>query len=102
MLQVRDPGVLFRHDSLLICWHHGKTLTGNIPYHYLLRYMDVIFAVVKGTRPRRPDGMMVTDRRWKFIERCWSPTDAPRPRPSSDEIAEFTWMEFAEFMAAAV
>ena len=104
MLQVRDPGVLFRYDSLLICWHRGKILTGNIPYHYLLRDQHVLLTIAKGMRPRRPDGTAVTDRRWAFIEWCWCPTDASdsKSRPSSDEIVEFTWLELAEFMAAAV
>ena len=102
MLQVRDPGVLFRHDSLSICWHHGKILTGKVPYHHLSCNAQVLLAVVSGTRPGRSDGEAVTDRSWKFIGWCWSPMDAPKPRPSSDEITEFTWMELTEFMAAAV
>ena len=91
MLQVCDPGVLFRYDSLLICWHDGKILTGRVPYHHLSRDEQVVFAIVSGTRQGRPDGAAVTDRTWEFIEWCWSSTDASTPRPSSDEIAELTW-----------
>ena len=102
MLQVRGPGVLFRYGCLLICWDRGKILTGRVPYHHLSRDEQVLFSIIVGMRPRRPDGAAVTDRRWKFIEWCWSPTDASKPRPSSDEVVEFTWMELAKIVAATV
>ena len=100
MLQVRDPGVLFRYNSLLIRWHRGKILTGSVPYHYLVRDQQVVFAIAKGRRPRRPDGTAVTDRRWTFIEWCWSPANAPKSRPCSDEVTEFVGRELAEIMVA--
>ena len=101
MLQVRDAGH-FRCDSGLTCWRHGKILTGSIPYYYLSRPEQVLFAIAKGKRPTRPDEAAVTDRRWEFIMWCWSPVDASRPRPCSDEITEFTGNELAEIMAAEV
>lgn len=86
----------------MVYWNYGKILTGSIPYHYLTRNEQVILAIARGTRPKRPDEEMVTDHRWKFIEWCWFPTDAIKPRPSSDEIIKFTEKELAQVMAAEV
>ena len=36
------------------------------------------------------------------MEWCWTPADASKPRPSSDEIVEFTGKELAEIMAVEV
>ena len=75
---------------LMIYWNDGKILTGNIPYHYLSRDEQVVVAIVQGKSPKRPDEAVVTDHRWEFIEWCWSPAKGAKPRPSSDEIVEFT------------
>ena len=79
-------------------WNNGKILTGNIPYHYLSRDEQVVVAIVQGKPPKRPDGVLVTDHRWKFIEWCWSPFEGAQPRPSSDEITEFTQKDLAEII----
>lgn len=78
-----------------------KILKGDIPYYYLPRTEQVILAIAKGKTPRRPEGEVVTDHQWKFIEWCWSPPNAARPRPSSDRILEFTRQELGTIMATA-
>ena len=90
------------YDTLLICWDCGKILTGSVPYPYLPRNEQVVFAIAKGMRPRRPDEVAITDRRWEFVEWCWSPMDGSKPRPCSDEITRFTGKELAEIRAAKV
>ena len=102
MLQVRHLRVYLCFSTVCTYWHHGKILTGSTPYHYLRRNEQVVLAVALGTRPKRPAEAAVTDRRWEFMEWCWSPVDTPRPRPCSDEIIEFTGKELAEIMAVEV
>ena len=80
-------------------WNNGKILTGNIPYHYLSRDEQVLVAIMQGKPPKRPDEAVVTDRRWDFIEWCWSPAKGAKPRPSSDKIVEFTERDLFEIMA---
>ena len=79
-------------------WNNGKILTGNVPYHHLSRDEQVLYAILKGVPPKRPDEAVVTDHRWKFIEWCWSPAKGTRPRPSGDEIVEFMEDDLVEIM----
>ena len=72
----------------------GQILSGTVPYDHLSRDEQVIAAIVKGRRPRRPSQRTMTDSRWKFIERCWS----GGPRPSNDEIVGFTSRELNDSM----
>ena len=98
MLQVHGASFLFAYDSL----KRRKILTGNIPYHYLTRDEQVIFAIVKGVPPKRPDEVLVTEHRWKFIEWCWSPAKGTKPRPSGDEIVQFTEQDLSGIIATGV
>ena len=82
-------------------WNHGKTLTGCVPYHDL-HDQQVVLTIARGMQPRRPDKEVVTDHRWRFIQRCWSPTDLPESRPSSDEIVKFTEKELVEALAPEI
>ena len=79
-----------------------KILTGNIPYHNLSRDEQVLYAILKGNSPKRPVEVAVTDDRWEFIVWCWSPAKAGKPRPSTEEIVEFTEKDFAEIMVTRV
>ncbi|KAF9233991.1 kinase-like domain-containing protein [Melanogaster broomeanus] len=67
-----------------------QVLTGKLPYHYYFHEGQVMLAISKGETPRRPDQELVTDRRWMFMQRCWSSVDAGRSRPSDEEMVEFT------------
>ena len=86
----------------MIYWNIGKVLTCHIPYHHLSRDEQVLFAIVKGVPPKRPDEAVMTDHRWKFIEWCWSPANGTKPRPSSDEIIQFTEKDLVGIMAIGV
>ncbi|KAF9228991.1 WD40 repeat-like protein [Gyrodon lividus] len=66
-----------------------QVLTGQVPYHYYSRDAQVLHAISKGETPKRPSQAWVTDRRWTFIQRCWTPVGAGEPRPSDDEIVEY-------------
>lgn len=43
-------------------------------------------AVSRGETPKRPNGLRVTDRRWTFIQQCWS---SPSTVDMSPLIVEF-------------
>lgn len=53
---------------------------------------------MKGKPPKRPDDAAVTDHRWTFITWCWTPAKGDKPRPSGDEIVEFTEKDLADIM----
>ena len=82
----------------MIHWNDEKILTGRIPYHYLSRDGQVLMAIMQGKPPKRPDEVAVTEHRWKFVEWCWSPSKGTKPRPSSDEIVQFTEDDLAKIM----
>ncbi|KAF9230162.1 kinase-like domain-containing protein, partial [Melanogaster broomeanus] len=73
-----------------------QILTGNVPYHYYVREVQVMRAIITGETPRRPSRDLISDRRWSFIQRCWSSDDAGRQRPSDEELVEFTRRELVE------
>ena len=66
-----------------------------MPYHYLTRDMQVVNEIFNGVKPKRPSHALVTELRWKFIQRCWSTVKITRSRPTSDQIVNFTKNEFA-------
>ena len=82
----------------MIYWNIGEVLTCHLPYHHLSRDEQVIFAIAKGVPPKRPDEASVTEHRWNFIEWCWSPAKGTQPRPSSDEIVQFTEDDLTKIM----
>ncbi|KAF9235055.1 kinase-like domain-containing protein [Melanogaster broomeanus] len=77
-----------------------QVLTGKVPYYYYTREAQVVHAIARGDTPKRPQatssGALVTDRRWAFMQRCWSSVDAGQQRPSDEEIVEFTKCEIVE------
>ena len=102
MLQVCNSCAHFVMTWPIIHSNDEKILTGSIPYHYLSRDEQVLVAILQGKPPRRPDEVAVTERRWKFVEWCWSPAKGTRPRPCSDEIVRFTKQDLARIMATGV
>lgn len=76
-----------------------QILTGNVPYHYYVREAQIINAVSRGFTPRRPSNPLVTERRWMFMQWCWSSSNQPRSRPSGDDLVYFTSGELAGIMA---
>ncbi|KAF9238134.1 kinase-like domain-containing protein [Melanogaster broomeanus] len=72
-----------------------KVLTGKIPYHYYRVDVRVVLAISQGENPRRPGLAVITDRRWAFIQKCWSTVDEGQSRPSDEEVVEFIREELA-------
>ncbi|KAF8122546.1 kinase-like domain-containing protein [Boletus edulis] len=72
-----------------------QILSGKVPYHYYTREAQVVHAVSRGMTPRRPSCALVTERRWVFIQRCWSTVEIVQSCPSSEEIVVFTEEELA-------
>ncbi|KAH0833897.1 kinase-like domain-containing protein [Lanmaoa asiatica] len=74
MLQVCDvarialPFTLMTHTC-----DSEQILSGKVPYYYYLRDVQVVAAIVRGETPTQPDDPRVTENRWRFIQRCWSP-----------------------------
>ncbi|KAF9236614.1 kinase-like domain-containing protein, partial [Melanogaster broomeanus] len=77
-----------------------QVLTGNVPYHYYVRDIQVMHAILIGEVPRRPSCDLISDHQWSFIQRCWSTDDAGRQRPSNEELVEFTRRELVEAVSA--
>ena len=87
------PPVFYAPHDLM---HVGQILSGKVPYHYYTREAQVVHAVSRGMTPRRPSSVLVTERRWMFIRRCWSTVDIAQSRPSSEEIVAFTRGELVD------
>ena len=49
-----------------------------------------MFAISRGETPKRPNDHRVTDRRWTFIQECWSSSSTVDTSPLSEDIVEFT------------
>ncbi|KAF9234119.1 kinase-like domain-containing protein, partial [Melanogaster broomeanus] len=73
-----------------------QVLSGQIPFYYYHRDERVVLAISKEEIPKRPQSAVFTDRRWNFIQGCWSTIDEGQLRPSVEEIVEFTRRELAE------
>ena len=55
-----------------------EVLSGQIPYSQL-RTPIVMWKVLEGMRPERPQGELFTDVIWSVLERCWKPQPSDRP-----------------------
>ncbi|KAF9230141.1 kinase-like protein, partial [Melanogaster broomeanus] len=75
-----------------------QVLTGKIPYHYYPADARVVLAISQGENPQRADLAAITDRRWAFIQKCWSTVDEGQSRPSDEEIVEFTRGELVQMV----
>ncbi|KAF9238961.1 kinase-like domain-containing protein, partial [Melanogaster broomeanus] len=75
-----------------------QVLTGKIPYHYYPADPPVVLAISRGENPQRPDLAEITDRRWAFIQKCWSTVDDGQSRPSDEEVVEFTRDELVQMV----
>ncbi|KAJ8090389.1 hypothetical protein AAF712_006676 [Marasmius tenuissimus] len=56
-----------------------EILSGRIPYHYIKSDAQVVIELHKGSKPRRPAPLFVTDPQWALVLRCWA--DDPEKRP---------------------
>lgn len=54
-----------------------------MPYHYFSRDEQVLLAISRGERPKRPSSTsVITDDLWCFMMKCWSFVAADRPSDS--------------------
>lgn len=64
-----------------------QILTGRVPFHELPNDVTVMFKVIEGNRPSRPEacsGTAALDSLWKLLETCWD--GEAEKRPSAAEI----------------
>jgi hypothetical protein len=61
-----------------------QILTGQVPYHYLIREGQVLVELHQGNKPKRPTDGSVTDTLWKIINVCWA--DLPSDRPTMETL----------------
>jgi serine/threonine protein kinase len=48
-----------------------QVLSGQQPYHNIRSDHQVVVAILRGIRPKRPDTPAIEDCHWNFIEQCW-------------------------------
>jgi hypothetical protein len=61
-----------------------QILSGQVPYHYLVREAQVLMELHKGNKPNRPADGFVTDTLWKIVNACWA--DMPGDRPTMETV----------------
>ncbi|KIM82176.1 hypothetical protein PILCRDRAFT_820544 [Piloderma croceum F 1598] len=64
-----------------------EILSGQVPYHYLLREGQVLMEHHYGRKPNRPADVFVTDTLWGIINACWA--DIPNDRPTMEKIRKY-------------
>jgi len=75
-------------------------LSGKRPYHYFPRDEQVILAISRGERPKRPTWTtVVTDDQWNFMMTCWSFEATDRPRDSA--MVAFVHEQLLDVVAAS-
>ncbi|OJA09216.1 hypothetical protein AZE42_00669 [Rhizopogon vesiculosus] len=72
-----------------------QILSGTIPYHKLLGNNQVIGAIIKGSKPPRPEDpqIRISDQHWDFIQECWLPIERRYSRPSANDAYDFLQYE---------
>lgn len=63
-----------------------QVLTLEVPYYYLRSNMQVMAALTRGVRPRRPSQPPVSDEYWEFINLCWADYDSGK-RPNITQVS---------------
>lgn len=48
-----------------------------------------MFAISRGETPKRPNDHRVTDRRWTFIQQCWSSSSTVDMSPLNEDVVKF-------------
>ena len=57
-----------------------QILSGQVPYHYLVRDVQVLLELHQGKKPNRPANGFISDRLWGIINACWA--NMPNERPT--------------------
>jgi len=64
-----------------------EILSGQVPYHYLIREGQVLMELHKGKKPNRPANCFITDTLWGIINTCWA--DIPNDRPTMGTVWKY-------------
>jgi len=63
-----------------------QILSGQVPYHYLLREGQVLMELHNGKKPNRPTEVFIADTLWDIINTCWA--DTPNDRPTMEKVCK--------------
>ena len=58
--------------------------TGRVPFAHRRFYGGVVFDVIRGVRPPRPECPKLTDDIWTVIQSCWN--HDPKKRPTINTV----------------
>jgi len=61
-----------------------EIFSGQVPYHYLIREVQVLLELQNGNKPNRPTSGYISDTLWEIINACWA--DKPTDRPNVEEV----------------
>jgi serine/threonine protein kinase len=70
-----------------------QVLSGHMPWADVEYERIVMFKVINGETPQRPDKSQISDAHWHLIQPCLSRLGATPPRPSTSEILTFLGKE---------
>lgn len=60
-----------RHIFVPSCSHLFQVLSGQQPYCNIRSDHQVVVAILRGIKPKRPTVPAIEDCHWNFIEQCW-------------------------------
>lgn len=85
--------VIFGVLRLTMTW---EVLSGKSPYWGIMNQAVVIYAIMEGYRPRKPDAagsLGFTDELWKTIQQCWlvDPNARPDVKTILSQLNHATW-----------
>ncbi|KAF8593106.1 kinase-like protein [Ceratobasidium sp. AG-I] len=68
-----------------------EVITKSVPYHHLLKDVAVIYAIIEGRLPERPEHIIPTKSRqgdflWSLLSRCWD--REVKSRPTAKDVAD--------------
>lgn len=70
------------------CSHLFQVLSGQQPYCNIRSDHQVVVAILRGVKPKRPGVPAIEDHHWDFIEQCW--VELPR-RPPIAEVRDLMY-----------
>ena len=88
VIEVRGHGFTPRQTPSLVY----QVFTGKFPFSDCT-VPHVIYKIVTGMRPERPDHPNLTNQLWKLTQRCWA--EKPQDRPQIDSAIELLSVSFS-------
>jgi hypothetical protein len=77
--------IMFHVSSRALARAAATNTTPDFVWLHALSNNQMIGAIARGERPLRPENLQISDRHWKFIQRCWLPFEARLFRPPADD-----------------